>query len=364
VDEISARFGFDRCAFLDIDPENMSLEIKYAQGIEKNKWEKYRYPANSPLLQKIFSESHILKVENLDDVRERELKELLTDLGTEQFLFAYVGTPFNQSQPENIREGVLPLLESFLPNLHSQEDEDIDIILGNLKEYLASESLYRGGFLFVDNHRSKREIDNREVQFLETIIRSTSYMYQNLSLMEKLRYLFIKAEREAITDPLTNLYNYRYFMHQLNREISRSQRHHSIFSLILIDIDYFKNYNDTYGHQAGDLILQRISRSMQDNTRNSDMVCRYGGEEFCIICPELNKTDARITAEKLRKIVERLELPKLKEVPEGKLTISSGIASFPEDGDTAYQLVLKADKALYRAKESGRNKVCAIVDES
>jgi diguanylate cyclase (GGDEF)-like protein len=364
VEELSSHFQFDRCAFMDVDPESMALEIKYAKGIDKSKWDKYAYPANSPTLDGFFSKSQVLKIDSMDEIEDPDLKKLLNEFEANKFLFAYVGTPFSKIQSSDIREGVLPLLESFLPNLHSQEDIDIDIILSNLKEYLASESLYRGGFLFIDNHQTNREIEPGEIQFLETLIRTASYMYQNLALMDKLRYLFVKAEQEAITDPLTGLYNYRYFLHQLNRELSRSQRHHSVFSLILIDIDYFKNYNDTYGHQAGDLILQRISRSMLDNTRVSDMVCRYGGEEFCIICPELNKADARKTAEKLRQIIERLELPKLKDVPDGKLTISSGIASFPEDGESAYQLILRADKALYRAKETGRNKVCAIVEES
>jgi diguanylate cyclase (GGDEF)-like protein len=131
----------------------------------------------------------------------------------------------------------------------------------------------------------------------------------------------------------------------------------------MIDIDFFKNYNDAYGHQSGDLILQRIAQSMVENTRSSDMVCRYGGEEFCIICPELSREDAKKTAEKLRQIVEKLELPKIDSVPGNRLTISSGISSFPEDGSTSYQLILNADKALYRAKETGRNKVCAIIEE-
>jgi diguanylate cyclase (GGDEF)-like protein len=147
---------------------------------------------------------------------------------------------------------------------------------------------------------------------------------------------------------------------QLNREVSRAQRHKSVFSLIMIDIDFFKSYNDAFGHQAGDLILRRIAHAMLENTRNSDMVCRYGGEEFCIICPELTKEDAKKTAEKLRQMVRTLELPIIKSLPTGYLTISSGIASFPDDGNNAYQLILNADKALYRAKESGRNQVCVV----
>jgi diguanylate cyclase (GGDEF)-like protein len=364
VEEICEQFQFDRCVFLDVNHENMSLEIKYARGINRKDWKQYSYPATSPALQQFFEENQILQIQEIEQVEEPQLKALLKQLKAKQFVFAYLGTPTSQVRADEVREGVLPLLESFLPSLHNQEDMGIDNILGNLEEYLTSESLHRAGFLFMDNSQSNRTINSHDIRFLETLMRTASYMYQNLSLMDQLRFLFIKAEKEAITDPLTSLYNYRYFIHQLNREISRSQRHHSVFSLIMIDIDYFKNYNDAYGHQSGDLILHRIAQSMVENTRSSDMVCRYGGEEFCIICPELSREDAKKTAEKLRKIVEKLELPRLESVPGSRLTISSGISSFPEDGSTAYQLILNADKAMYRAKETGRNKVCAIVEES
>jgi len=364
VEEIARNFGFERCVFMDVNHENMSLEVKYARGIAQKDWERYTYPVTSPAIQQFFEENQIIQVQKIENVQEPLLKSFLQELKTRQFVFAYLGTPIGQVQSTEIREGVLPLLESFLPSLHDREDMDIDIILSNLEEYLSSESLYRAGFLFMDHQGVDQEIDDNEIRFLETLVRTASYMYQNISLMEQLRFLFVKAEKEAITDPLTNLYNYRYFIHQLNREISRAQRHHSIFSLIMIDIDFFKNYNDAYGHQSGDLILQRIARSMVENTRTSDMVCRYGGEEFCVICPELNRNDAKKMAEKLRQIVEKLELPQIDTVPGGRLTISSGIASFPEDGDTAYQLILNADKALYRAKATGRNKVCAIIDET
>jgi len=364
VEEICRQFQFDRCIFMDVNHENMSLEIKYAWGLDHKEWQQYSYPATSPALQQFFKENQILQIQEIEQVVEPQLKLFLKKLKTKQFVFAYLGTPISQVQANKIREGVLPLLESFLPSLHEQEDMDIDNILENLEEYLSSESLHRAGFLIMDNSQSHRNIDSDYIRFLESLLRTASYMYQNLSLMDQLRFLFVKAEKEAITDPLTNLYNYRYFIHQLNREISRAQRHHSIFSLIMIDIDFFKNYNDAYGHQSGDLILQRIAQSMVENTRSSDMVCRYGGEEFCIICPELTGDDAKKTAEKLRQIVEKLELPQIETVPGGKLTISSGISSFPKDGSTTYQLILSADKALYRAKQTGRNKVCAIVEES
>ncbi len=360
VEEICKRFKYRRSAFIDVDPEKSEMQITYARGIRKRDWSRYNYPIASPFLQKYFNQNNTLMVRDVEQIEDTQLRELLKNLKTNHFIFAYLGTPPTQIQTTDIRERVMPLLESFMPNLYDQEDVDIEIILSNLEEYLSSESLYRAGFLFLDTSRESIEGASRDYRFLETLMRTASYMYQNISLMDQLRFLFVKAEKEAITDPLTGLYNYRYFIHQLSREISRAQRHDSQFSLIMIDIDYFKNYNDAYGHQAGDLILRRIAQSMLENTRTSDMVCRYGGEEFCIICPELSKGDAQKTAEKLRQIVEKLDLPEIDTIPGGKLTISSGIASFPEDGNTSYQLILKSDKALYRAKKDGRNRVCVI----
>jgi diguanylate cyclase (GGDEF)-like protein len=359
VDEICQRFQFDRCAFIDVDSESMTMQIKYARGMMQEEWERFCFPVETPFIYKYFEENNVLLVHNLNQIEDTKLRGLLENFKTNQFIFAYLGTPISQYQSSSSRERILPLLESFMPSLVNQEDLDIEVIINNLEEYLSSESLYRAGFIFLDNFQTQRNLmSTGEFRFLETLIRTASYMYQNLTLMEQLRFLFVKAEKEAITDPLTELYNYRYFLLQLNREVSRAQRHKSVFSLIMIDIDFFKNYNDTYGHQGGDLILRRIAQAMLENTRNSDMVCRYGGEEFCVICPELTKEDAKKTAEKLRQMVQTLELPKIKSVPVGNLTISSGIASFPDDGSNAYQLILNADKALYEAKKSGRNKVC------
>lgn len=360
VNEICDRFKYDRCAFIDVDDEDMMMQINHARGIDKKEWNQFRYPYKSPVFQKLFQDRQVLIVPNLNLVDDPKLKRLLENIGSHQFVFAYLGTPIGQIKSADIRTRVLPLLESYMPSLHDQEDADIDVILGNLEEYLASESLYRAGFVFMDNFKSKRRIVPNEFRFLETLLRTTSYLYQNLLLMEQLRFLFVRAEKEAITDPLTDLFNYRYFMQQLNREISRDQRHKSVFSIIMIDIDFFKNYNDTFGHQAGDLILQRIAKEMMENTRVSDIVCRYGGEEFVIISPELEKKEALQMAEKIRHIVENMKFPSLQEGASGNLTISSGVASFPEDGETAFRLIQNADKALYRAKETGRNKVCMV----
>lgn len=359
IDEICHRFQFDRGVFIATDVESLMMEIKYARGIDPQTWENYRSPLETPFISKFFENKNVWFLRHLNQIEDAKLRDFLENFQSNQFVFAYFGIPINKYKSADNRDRILPLLESFLPTLVDQENLDVDIIINNLNEYLSNEYLYQSGFIFLDNYHSRRDLFiGEEFGFLESLIKTASYMYQNLMLMEQLRFLFVKAEKEAITDPLTDLYNYRYFLLQLNREVSRAQRHKSVFSLIMIDIDFFKIYNDTYGHQAGDLILRRIAQAMLENTRNSDMVCRYGGEEFCIICPELTKEDAKKTAEKLRQIVETLELPKIKSPQGESLTISSGVASFPEDGSNAYQLIMKADQALYRAKESGRNRVC------
>ena len=159
----------------------------------------------------------------------------------------------------------------------------------------------------------------------------------------------------AITDGLTGLYNYRYFKEQLLQELKRAQRHSLNISVVMIDIDHFKQYNDKNGHPAGDVVLKDIARLLRDNIRNIDLAARYGGEEFSLILIETDKPSAKIVSEKIRKLVEDYGFAYESSQPDGKLTISSGVATFPEDGEDFDTLVSKADQRLYRAKEAGRN---------
>jgi diguanylate cyclase (GGDEF)-like protein len=172
-----------------------------------------------------------------------------------------------------------------------------------------------------------------------------------------LKEFFVRAEKDAITDHLTELFNFRYFTHQLDREFKRARRHHSEFVLLMLDIDFFKDYNDTFGHQAGDLVLKKIASALQKNTRGSDFVARYGGEEFAVICPEINKEEGRKIAEKLCNIIARTPFPREKMLVHQKVTISVGVAAYPGDAQTPQELIRSADIALYQAKQNGRNRV-------
>ncbi len=167
------------------------------------------------------------------------------------------------------------------------------------------------------------------------------------------------TERYALTDSLTSLHNRRHLEKYLPEEIMRSARYKRPFSLALIDIDNFKAFNDNYGHPAGDKLLKNLACIMQSSVRKTDMVARYGGEEFIIVFPELDKTTAIKVAEKIRLAVasHALSMPDLEPYP--SVSISIGLAVFPEDGNTVDDIVKKADIMLYKAKNEGKNRVMA-----
>lgn len=162
----------------------------------------------------------------------------------------------------------------------------------------------------------------------------------------------------AITDGLTGLYVHRYLMLKLEAEFNRSIEENTQLSFLIMDIDHFKNINDTYGHEEGNVILKNIAKILQDASRRVDIVARYGGEEFCAILPSTAEKGANIYAERIRKAIEEFNFP-YKENQPVKATISIGIASLKvANPQTAQELIAFADKALYEAKETGRNKVC------
>ncbi|MCQ2754120.1 MAG: diguanylate cyclase [bacterium] len=163
----------------------------------------------------------------------------------------------------------------------------------------------------------------------------------------------------ATIDGLTELYNHRYFQDTLRKQIEVSKRYNQTFSLIIIDIDFFKKFNDTYGHQAGDAVLRQVAQTLKKNSRATDCVCRYGGEEMSIILPNTNAEDALFNANRICKAVAEKEF-KLNANDTSKVTISLGVATFPQDAETPQELIEKADKSLYYAKEHGRNQVGKI----
>lgn len=164
-------------------------------------------------------------------------------------------------------------------------------------------------------------------------------------------------ERLSVTDPLTGLYNRRFLEKRMEEELSRCARHGGAFTLLLVDLDNFKTYNDLCGHLAGDTALRKVAKVLQASARQMDTATRYGGEEFCLILPNTAKKESIFVAERIRRKVEDEPFACEERLPKGRLTTSIGISSFPEDGVTAQTLLHAADTALYRAKDEGRNRV-------
>lgn len=172
----------------------------------------------------------------------------------------------------------------------------------------------------------------------------------NLKLREALEY-------QSIRDSLTGLYNRRYLEESLEREISRAQRQKFCLGVMMIDIDHFKHYNDNYGHDAGDIVLQKLGAFLQQHIRGSDIACRYGGEEFTLILPEVSLEILEERAETIRIEVQNLKLQHHYQ-DLGQITLSLGLAIFPAQGVTGESILRAADAALYQAKQQGRNQVC------
>ena len=164
--------------------------------------------------------------------------------------------------------------------------------------------------------------------------------------------LFDEIKRRVLVDDLTGLYNYRYFKNRIKEEISKSRRYNAVFSIIMLDIDDFKHYNDTFGHIEGNKVLKKIADLLQKALRSADVVIRFGGEEFLIILPQINKKAAIIVGDKIRKKLSKLKLKKA-------ITISGGVATYLTDTkNDENDLIYLADMALYRAKYEGKNRIC------
>lgn len=187
------------------------------------------------------------------------------------------------------------------------------------------------------------------VRLAEAVSDQLALAIANLRLRETLR-------NQSVRDPLTGLFNRRYLEESLDRELARAKRGPHPLSLMILDLDHFKRFNDSFGHDAGDTVLKRLAETLQPFFRGSDVVCRYGGEEFVILLPESGREQCRARAEDLRKRIEGLALDH-HGIQLGRLTLSIGLASYPENGEDAGAVIKAADEALYAAKAGGRNQV-------
>jgi len=173
-----------------------------------------------------------------------------------------------------------------------------------------------------------------------------------LAEIESLR---AQLQEQAIRDPLTDTFNRRFFAESLDKEVSRAQRDKVPLSVVIMDVDHFKEFNDTFGHKCGDVVLQSLARFLKDSTRRGDIVCRYGGEEFVVLMPDASTDAAYERAEKWRAQFEAHVVEY--DGQSLSITFSAGVASFPEHGLTGEGILQSADRALYQSKTRGRNRV-------
>ena len=177
-------------------------------------------------------------------------------------------------------------------------------------------------------------------------------VWRDITILKKAQ---ADLQEQAIRDALTGLYNRRYLDESLDRELARAMRERQPIAFVMLDIDHFKKVNDTFGHNEGDTVLQKLATLLLTYTRIGDIVCRYGGEEFLVILPDVTAEIAFQVAERWRKSFVGLTMPV--EQAEAKPTLSCGISEFPTHGNTKEELISTADKALYHAKQTGRNRV-------
>jgi len=189
----------------------------------------------------------------------------------------------------------------------------------------------------------EKSFNATDFKILKDIAREVAVAIENVRLYKELNYL-------TVTDPLTQIYNYRQFKKSLHHEINRANRFSGPLCLMMIDVDDLKSYNDTFGHLEGNELLKKMSVILTENLREIDIACRFGGDEFAVILPETDVQGAEIVARKIIKRVEKFPFKR-------KITLSIGLAKRGNKMD-GHDLIRKADSALYEAKDKGKNRVC------
>lgn len=331
--------GFNRAALFFLDKGKG--EIKGVMGIGPSEVEEaagvWRWIQDSRKdLYDLINEYQRMKKEN----RKPKFFEMVENLRFKLSKDAGVlYEAFTEGLPLHIRKEKIHNLENDSLYKIFSFDEAVLVPLWAKKQVIAA--------LFVDNLVTKKPITSQDINILNMFASQAGLAIENSRLFED---TLLKSH----TDTLTGLWNYGYFQYKLDENINYSLRFNKKLCLLMLDIDGFKRYNDTFGHLEGDSALINIACLIKDKCRKEDLVCRYGGEEFSVILPNMEKRDALVIAERIRSSIES-ETRLFKR----KVTVSIGISAFPEDCRDKHSLVSKADLCLYKSKEKGKNRVTA-----
>ncbi|MFA5094143.1 MAG: sensor domain-containing diguanylate cyclase [Candidatus Omnitrophota bacterium] len=243
-----------------------------------------------------------------------------------------------------------------ITNESTRKNIETDPVLKSLKtQYFVTVPLRAKdkviGLILADNIFTKKPIGKDDIRTLTMFANHAGLAIENSRLYEE-------TVHQANTDMLTRLWNHGYFQYSLTEDLKKAYESRKPLSLIMFDIDNFKNYNDTLGHQMGDQLLRDVARILKATCDGKGTVSRYGGEEFAVVLPGISKDPAYQIGEVLRQAIEGFQFKGQEVQPTKNLTISAGIATYPEDALDKEKLIYLADMALYEAKRTGKNRVC------
>jgi len=332
--------GFNRAILFLVNQADNCLEPKMAIGPESGEHAQKVWDYISEAKQHIddLIQSEAVEQNIKESSLYKSIKELKIPISThsENLLAqAYLkGSPVHIS-PEKIHQfDNDPFLQKF---------KTTELVIMPLK---AKDTV--NGIIVADNLYTQKSITPDDLKIFMMLANQAGLAIENSRLYEMVKHT-------SHTDSITNLWNHGFFQNKLSREIKMAREHKHPLSLMVIDIDNFKSLNDTYGHQNGDIVLKEIASILGDSSRDIDYVCRYGGEEFTIILTETTKDQGTTIAERIRQKIEQYTFPKFSSNENLKVTVSIGLASFPDDAKTKEALITKADKAMYVAKFGGKN---------
>ncbi len=338
--------GFNRAILYLVNKKERCLECKIVIGPESGEqadkiW-KYIKSSNQNL-DDLIAADRISQQQSQSSLLER-LKALKVSLTQEGGL---LGSAYVNGSSLHIRKEMIgefendPLLKIFKTN---------ELVIMPLKTKNKV-----NGLIVADNLFTQKPITSDDLKIFMLLANQASLAIENSQLYEMVVH-------KSHTDSLTNLWNHGFFQHTLALEIEKAKEEKTPLSLMLIDIDNFKKLNDAYGHQNGDIVLLELATLLKESSREVDYTCRYGGEEFSIILTQTNKEQAFIIAERIREMIAQHVFSKFPIFENLRVTVSIGLASFPEDAETKEKLIAKTDKAMYIAKFGGKNRT--YVNES
>jgi diguanylate cyclase (GGDEF)-like protein len=333
--------GFNRAILFLVNPQERCLEPKIAIGPESGEDAQKIWDYVSRSNQHLEDLIHDEKVHNIyHSSLYLSIKEIKIPLNTEGNLLAQAyhrGTAMHISQDQIKQYSSDPLLQYFKTN---------ELVIMPLK---AKDKV--NGIIIADNLYTRKPITENDLKIFTMLANQAGLAIENSRLYEMIIH-------RSQTDSITGLWNHGYFQNKLSEYLEKARNENFSLSLIIFDIDDFKKLNDTYGHQNGDVVLKEIGQILRETSRENDFPCRYGGEEFSLILPYTNRDLAYQISERIRERIANFDFPKFASPESLKVTVSLGVAVFPDDATNKEELINLADKAMYIAKFSGKNRTC------